>query len=1798
MRKLGKYEIEAKLGEGAMGFVYKAWHPGFNDYVALKTIQNTAGGGQLIEWFKFEARTLAKLKHPNIVQIYEVEEDQGINFIVMEYLNGGSLDRLIEKREDVPLAKRVGYVASVCRALDHAHRRKVFHRDIKPANIMLHYDGDDEIVKVVDFGIARLVDFSKTLTNWQVGAPAYMAPELLTASTTANEKTDIWAVGVTLYELIAYQRPFRGDSVEEIKRNAVNYQPVPLSQLSSECPADLEAIVFRLLEKQPERRYQTVEDVLLDLEPVAKALGTQTAEAFLRRAEDLYELNDFDGARTNAKRALQYDSANTHARSLLQRTLEEIRRREVVPRLQEHLKKARDFLEIGQIEEAREEVQSALGLDSRFEPILKLREEIEEAAARAQLVDQKLKATEQRLSEGALTQAEALLGEVEKLDLLNPHVKELRRQLEDERQRRARRKRLNQALNQARTLQAEGELEESLNVLQNAHKEFPAEPELNKLRSVVRAELAQIEKQRERDKTISEVRKAIASELFGEALAKIQDLSREYPNDVVLQNLETLAADGLREQEKRKQLEEDAAEIRALLTDSNYGQVIKKGEAVLKNFPQEYELRKLVDYARNELHQRDLQRQSEKESSIRQLLKKEQYDEALRAATSAGQEFPRLPVFRELVEEAKQQIQNLEEKGREELKRGISTVKELLSSGNLDGAEALLNHLPLGPTASQDISIRQIRDEINDRRKQVAQLERQKSQHRDALFQEANTLMEKNDFGGVTRILEEIRKVDSKGLDEQRFTQLQSDIDARRREAELRERKEREREKAIKTSLERRFNEVRQLLAQNRIEEASQLLASSLQDGLLNAQDERILQLRKDLEDKKKLLQLEAEEKARKRRNQETIISKVKDLIARQEFVEADQVLSQAISESILPASHDAVHDLRQMIQEEAARAKQREQAERARQESQDRCLNEAHELIVGGKFADAAQMLDLAVADSLLSKGDKRVKLLRAAIEEESRLAEIRSKELERKRNLQARCLGEVAALLQGGDTLRAARLLDEALRDAILPASDPRVSRLRDEIRQEEQRRAALQQEEQKQRKQKIDQKRQEAREALDRGDYQAALRIANEGQAEFGLDRELSDLGRRAVAASEKAAMEERNRAEILQRIAEHIKNKNVGAANLLLKNSLNNGALKGSEAQVSALVDELQALTEQEKKRRRNALEQTKSRIQDLIKQRNFAEAISAGQAFLDSQGFEKEIADLVKRAGVASASDEVLQKQQLAEVLTVRELLSRGKAREAKQVLETAIRQGVIRQDSEIASLQDQIDAALRIGPKEHPAIHAREVEEAALRRRLALRAPIAIGIAVILLLGSYGIHRLWNKPETRPKTPVTPALTTGPEVDWLALAQKKVGESPHQYKNAVDLLNKILTSSTAQQATKLEANDLLQKTQLLIRKEDELLDKANQALLQRDCKNAALLFGQALEMNADRLGEAGDGLEKTHNPANCEVNPSVIVSRQMKDADQAFRRHDWERAKALYESVTRNPAASNSDKELATKRISDSSKALEEVRRTEEGASAKAEELKRLQREEEERWNEAVQAQAGAGEETAKLEYAKSLFVQVASYGLAHKPAAEARVGEIEKKIDAIHKQKIAKCTQDWTALSTDFNKFKDSRDSAGLLSLKAKLENFSKSPCPQEEVEQAGSVANQIPSLVKGWQASPPPTADPREQDKRAITDLIEVQLSDAFRRRDIKGIQRLSPYSNKSDLDSFKLMFEGAKEFSRNCKISKWDFRGNDEAEVSGTYSGEFVGAQGQRQQRNGTFDIRVLREGAGWIIKNITW
>lgn len=265
IQRIGRYEILEEIGRGAMGVVFKGRDPLIGRAVAVKTI--TAGiaeSGELLERFYREARAAGGLQHPNIVTIYELAESGGAPFIAMEYLEGESLDKLIARKPALAVGSKVGYVTQICRALDYAHRHGVIHRDVKPANVVLTRDG---VVKVVDFGIARLGDSSKTQTGTLVGTLAYLSPERVRGEH-ADAHGDIWAVGVVLYELLAYQRPFDGENHAALLMSILQKDPPSIRQFLPQCPASLERVILKALHKDEKQRYPSMEALLKEIERV------------------------------------------------------------------------------------------------------------------------------------------------------------------------------------------------------------------------------------------------------------------------------------------------------------------------------------------------------------------------------------------------------------------------------------------------------------------------------------------------------------------------------------------------------------------------------------------------------------------------------------------------------------------------------------------------------------------------------------------------------------------------------------------------------------------------------------------------------------------------------------------------------------------------------------------------------------------------------------------------------------------------------------------------------------------------------------------------------------------------------------------------------------------------------------------------------------------------------------------------------------------------------------------------------------------------------------------------------------------------------------------------------------------------------------------------------------------------------------------------------------------------------------------------------------------------------------------
>lgn len=265
-QRIGRWRIDGVLGSGAMGVVYAGYDEAIERKVAIKTIQaELLNGADVQGWldrFRQEVRAAGRCQHPNIVTVYDYGEQDGIPYLVMEYVPGRSLRDCLKERSSMPPSAAVAIVAGVLRGLELAHEAGVVHRDIKPGNIIVLPDGQ---VKVTDFGIARLdTPLGLTQVGSLLGTPGYMAPEQLQGRK-ADMRGDLFAVGVVLYELLAGLHPFHGADADELIRGQLEDTPRPPSRWNGAVPRDLDPIVARALAKNPEQRFQSAAEFLAAL---------------------------------------------------------------------------------------------------------------------------------------------------------------------------------------------------------------------------------------------------------------------------------------------------------------------------------------------------------------------------------------------------------------------------------------------------------------------------------------------------------------------------------------------------------------------------------------------------------------------------------------------------------------------------------------------------------------------------------------------------------------------------------------------------------------------------------------------------------------------------------------------------------------------------------------------------------------------------------------------------------------------------------------------------------------------------------------------------------------------------------------------------------------------------------------------------------------------------------------------------------------------------------------------------------------------------------------------------------------------------------------------------------------------------------------------------------------------------------------------------------------------------------------------------------------------------------------------
>ncbi len=685
-----------------MGVVYRARDPIINRMVALKTITTgVADDPALLERFYREAQSAGGLQHPNIVTIYDMGEEQNLPYIAMELVEGENLEQVIARRAVLPITLKLAYAMQACRAFDYAHKRGIVHRDIKSGNVML---GKDGTVKVVDFGIARVMETSRTQTGMLIGTFAYMSPEQYHGEH-ADERSDIWSFGVLLYELLCYHRPFTGPTPASLMLNICQEKPAPLTQHLAETPPELEVIITRVLQKAPSERYQSMEDLLLELEPICKKLQVQYVADLVEKGRETIEQGEFAQARDVLRQALQVESGNQQARSLLEKANIELKRLQNRPNAQQFIDKGRALLSEGRLEEAKGAVESALHLDSTFGAAQELQHAVEEAIDQARSRAKSLEAAKQYLAEGLPEEAEVLVAKVLQVDPSNTEALALQQQVEGEKTERQRRARLRDGLRQARVLWTQQNYAACIKLLVDLEAAFPGEEEVARLLESARDD--QIEQQKQQG--LLESRNLLAAGRHDECLALLTSLQQQFPQDA---EIPRLLEEIRKDQMDRRRLQK-LAEARGLLGSGQYDNSISLLNTLQSDFPEDQEIPKLLETARQNKNEH---RRQQSVAEVRKHLAARRYDKCLSLLATLEKEFPRDDDILRLQDAVR------EEQAEERKNKGLNEARNLLAARRYEDCLVMLATLEKQFPGDEDV--RRLQQTTEEERAENAKLQR------------------------------------------------------------------------------------------------------------------------------------------------------------------------------------------------------------------------------------------------------------------------------------------------------------------------------------------------------------------------------------------------------------------------------------------------------------------------------------------------------------------------------------------------------------------------------------------------------------------------------------------------------------------------------------------------------------------------------------------------------------------------------------------------------------------------------------------------------------------------------------------------------------------------------------------------------------------------------------------------------------------------------------------------------------------------------------------------------------------
>ncbi|HUB00640.1 MAG TPA: protein kinase [Terracidiphilus sp.] len=796
-KKIGKYEITGILGRGGMGVVYRAEDRRIGRLVAIKTLtEGFSGQPDMLERFYREAQA-GILQHPNIVIVYDLGDEDGVPFIVMEYVDGEPLDRLIAAGRQLPLIDKLSIIEQVCAALGYAHQRGVVHRDIKPANVIVQPDGQ---AKIVDFGIARVQSAKEsglTRTGNVIGTVHYIAPERLKGQP-FDGRSDIFSTGVMLYLLLAGQLPFTGEDLAVLQK-LVNDPAPPLKTYLTNYPPALDGILDRALAKDPAQRYPTAEEFAADLHALIEELKKGQVVELFGDAERLAAEEQFGRAREILLQLVRIDPQHTGARQLLgvvQQHLARLQRAEQVrqliaeadealaasryvealaafdqaarldpgndqlkARIEDALEKKRRHDEVdnlmtqasslrdrGDLTGAMNAVEKALRLDQNNTGIRSIYADLArqaKIAAQQGQIREMLGKARQELSAGRFTAAIEILQEAGKLDPSQPEVETLLQTAASGQEQERRRRLLEQVHAEIEKCLAVDDCDRAAELVARAVERLPNESSLLQLKTRVAVQARQL-----RTRQLIESTTARAQETFlqspGEALLIVQKALQELPGEERLLLLESSLRERLKSAEKEEVRGRYLHEAQDAIDRSQFEKAVEILESYQLEFADAAGVEELLQFARGELAGQKRRAQiAAYVAQARPLLETQQFAQAIRLLEPACAETGDASLAR-LLADAREQLKEFERKAEALLAR----IARLRERGNLDEAIALLQDLPAASSAGTPLNSLLVEIRTEKDRKQAIEK---------ALAAVAPSV-EKNDFTAAIESLQSVQR--------------------------------------------------------------------------------------------------------------------------------------------------------------------------------------------------------------------------------------------------------------------------------------------------------------------------------------------------------------------------------------------------------------------------------------------------------------------------------------------------------------------------------------------------------------------------------------------------------------------------------------------------------------------------------------------------------------------------------------------------------------------------------------------------------------------------------------------------------------------------------------------------------------------------------------------------------------------------------------------------------------------------------------------------------------------------------